>query len=167
MTSPFRSRSTGPRALGPDCAGTLDRLTAGLGLPGKYGILMSREIGDAREGASAVDAEYLDDRHFRVTRYVELAGERTEDPDVNDRVADPQVDFLRQDGAWFPLAATSRIRNLREHDVHAIAEAMLRDVACEHDLGESAGRRALLGRLATILWALVRDLTGRQRRALS
>lgn len=55
--------ATSLRPLGPSFAATLDRLTIGLGLPGKLGILMSHEIGDARDGAPTVDAEYLDDCH--------------------------------------------------------------------------------------------------------
>lgn len=160
------SGTSSDRPLGLPYAATLDLLTTGLGLPGRYGILMSREIGDAREGAPTFDAEYLGDCHFRVTRYVELQGVRTEDPEVNDRVADPQVDFLRQDGAWFPLAASSKLHDISEHGVNAVAEAMLRDVACEHELSKSVGRRAPLVRLAASLWALVRELPRRRRRAL-
>lgn len=138
--------SSSDRPLGPPYAATLDRFTTGLGLPGRYGILMSREIGDAREGAPTVDAEYLGDCHFRVTRYV--------------------VDFLRRDDAWFPVTASSVLHDISEQGVHAVAEAMLRDVACEHELSKSAGRSAPLVRLAASLWALVRELPRRRRRAL-
>ena len=153
----------GTRPLGPSSAATLDRLTNGLGLPGTYGILMSHEIGDAREGASAVEAEYLGDCHFRLTRFVKSASMQTEDPEDDARVADPQVEFLRRDGAWFPINARSQLRDLGEQDVHAIAEAILHAVACEHELSESAGRR--LVRLAARLWALVREIPRRGARS--
>lgn len=158
--------SSSDRPLGPPYAATLDWLTTGLGFPGRYGILMSREIGDAGEGAPTVDAEYLGDCHFRVTRYIELEWVRSEDHELNDRVADPQVDFFRRDGGWFPLAASSILHDISEQGVHAVAEAMLRDVACEHELSKSAGRSAPLVRLAASLWALVRELPRRRRRAL-
>lgn len=101
-----------------------------------------------------------------MSRYVELKGVQTEDPELNDRVADPQVDFLRRDGAWYPLVASSKLRDIGEQDIHVVAETMLRDVASEHELSKLPGRRAPLVRLAASLWALVRDLPKRRRRAL-
>lgn len=117
------------RPLDPESAAILHRLTAGLADPAGFGLI-SHEIGDAEVGAPTVAAERLCADRYLITRYVEL-DTRTEDPEVNDRVAAPEVEFVRQGDDWFPVAAQRGHYEGDEHDANALAVALLRLVAHE------------------------------------
>ena len=117
------------RPLDPESAAILHRLTAGLADPAGFGLI-AHEIGSAGTGAPTVAAERLSAERYVVTRYVEL-DTRTEDPDVNDRVAAPEVEFVRQGDGWFPVAARRGHYEGDEHDTNALAVALLRLVARE------------------------------------
>lgn len=113
----------------PESAAILRRLTAGLADPAGFGLI-SHEIGSADAGAPTVRAERLDADRYLITRYIELDA-RTEDPELNDRVAAPEVEFVRQSDDWFPVAARRGHYDGREHDASALAVALLRLVARE------------------------------------
>lgn len=115
--------------LDRESAAILHRLTAGLADPAGFGLI-SYEIGDADVGAPTVRAERLGADRYLITRYIEL-DTRTEDPELNDRVAAPEVEFVRQGGDWFPVAARRGHYDGREHDADALAVALLRLVAHE------------------------------------
>lgn len=117
------------RPLDPESAAILHRLTAGLADPAGYGLI-AHEIGSADDGAPTVRAERLDADRYVVTRYIEL-DTRTEDPELNDRVAAPEVEFLRQGGDWFPVVVRRGRYDGDERDPHAVSAALLRLVARE------------------------------------
>lgn len=117
------------RPLDPGSAAILHQLTAGLADPAGFGLI-AHEIGSAKDGAPTVAAERLGADRYVVTRYIEIAT-RTEDPEVNDRVAAPEVEFLREGDNWFPIAARRGHFEGDEHDTNTLAMALLRLVACE------------------------------------
>lgn len=117
------------RPLDPESAAILHRLTAGLADPAGFGLI-AHEIGSAETGAPTVAAERMGADRYVVTRYIEL-DTRTEDPEVNDRVAAPEVEFVRQGDGWFPVAARRGHYEGDEHDANALAVALLRLVAHE------------------------------------
>lgn len=103
------------------------RLTVGLADPAGFGLI-SHEIGSADEGAPTVRAERLSADRYLITRYIEL-DTRTEDPELGDRVAAPEVEFVQQGDDWFPVAARRGHYDGREHDANELAVALLRLVA--------------------------------------
>jgi len=117
------------RPLDVESAAILGRLTEGLTAPSGFGLI-SRETGSRGQ---AVRAERLSEDRYLITRVVEL-DTRTEDPEVYDRAAAPEVEFVRQGGDWVPVAARRGAYSGPEHDPHDLAVALLRLVAHEHSL---------------------------------
>lgn len=80
------------RPLGKRHAAILDTLTAGL-----TDEHPSRTIDNAPGAFMAAVIEKIGPARFSVAHYFKQNG---------DLVADPDVEFVRQDGAWFPVAIT-------------------------------------------------------------
>ncbi len=146
----------GGRPLDKAEAAMMDRLTAAF----SNANLAEHELGRPIPGAPSVAVERLGQNRYRVTRYIELERVRTVDPELNDRVACPEVDFIVHDGNWFPVAARfAAPRDAR--DLHDVAAAMLHAVAHEQGLHVRAAsglrvRPHPLVRLAETLWARLR-----------
>jgi len=117
------------RPLDAGSSAILHQLTAGLADPAGFGLI-AHEIGSAEDGAPTVAAERLNANRYVVTRYIEL-DTRTEDPEVNDRVAAPEVEFVREGDHWFVVAARRGHFEGDQHDANTLAVALLRLVACE------------------------------------
>jgi hypothetical protein len=115
-----------PPPLGRESQALLTRLTSGLADPnarrGRFG-LVGLEVGDVAASAPTLAVERLGRDSYLIARYVELVGIRSEDPDVNDRVADPEVEFLCERGEWRAVRARS---GLSPSDPHDAALAVLR-----------------------------------------
>lgn len=137
-----------PQPLDPESAAILEWLTAGLVNPYAGRGLVSAEFGGEQDGDPSVLAECLGADRYLIARYVEL-DMRTEDPEVNDRVVAPQVEFVREGAAWFPVAAERGRWSGDDHDLHELARELLRTVACEQDIRPARG---LLSRLVLHLW---------------
>lgn len=160
------------RSLDPESAAILHRLTAGLADPMANIVggrvvatgLIAVEIGPGR--APTVRAERLSADRYVVTRYVEI-DTRTEDPEVNDRVAAPEVEFVHEGDNWFSVVARRGHYEGDEHDPNTLGVALLRLVALEQaselarglDWPASPGARSArsrsLGDLWKSLWRLV------------
>lgn len=95
--------------LGQESQVLLARLTCGLADPNaRRGVgLVGLEVGDAAAGASTLTVERLGRDRYLIARHVERVGVRSEDPGVDDRVADPEVEFLCERGDWYAVRARS------------------------------------------------------------
>ena len=94
------------RPLGKRHAAILDTLTEGLSDEHRH-----RRIDNAPGVCLPVVIEKIAPERFCVTHYFEQCG---------DLVADPDLEFIRQDGAWFPVALTQLLGYTRaaETDEH-------------------------------------------------
>ena len=110
----------------------LDTLTEDLVAPGRYG-LHHYEIG---KGVT-VSAECLSTDRFLIARRVTL-DTRTEDPEVFDRAAAPEAEFVRQGRTWHLVSVSRGAYAGPETDPHALAVALLHLVA--HEQADSLRR---------------------------
>lgn len=160
------------RPLDPESTAVLYRLTAGLADPAGFGLI-AHELGSATNGAPTVAAERLSADRYVVTRYIEL-DTRTEDPEVNDRVAAPEVEFVREGDDWFPIAARRGHFEGDEHDTNTLAVALLRLVTHEHagelarglDWPTSPGVGLRASRTSSSSWFKVFSVVARAARRL-
>lgn len=121
------------RPLDQPSAEILDHLTADLTAPPGFGLIGLELDNLPARSAPTVRAERLSAERYVITRFVEV-DTRIEDPEVNDRVAAPAVEFVRHGDVWFPVAAQRGVYEGPERDIHALAAAMLRIVAEEQSL---------------------------------
>ncbi|PCC69322.1 hypothetical protein SAMN02745121_08977 [Nannocystis exedens] len=113
-------------------------LRAGLHGPVTRSGSVAHEIGSADDGGPTVRVERLSADRYLVTRYVEL-DTRSEDPELNDRVAAPEVELVRQGGDWFAVAVRRGAYAGAEPDALELVSAALRLVAREQSLPTARG----------------------------
>ena len=135
-------------------AALLDTLTEELVAPGRYG-LHHYEIG---EGVT-VSAECLSTDRFLIARRITL-DTRTEDPEVFDRAAAPEAEFVRRGRTWHLVSVSRGAYSGPERDPHALAVALLRLVA--HEQADSLRRLAQERKLARFPGSSLRRTSGRR-----
>lgn len=125
----WASRIAVKAPLDRDSQALLDRLTAGLADPCARGAgfrLVALEVGGDATGAPTLAVERLGRDRYVIARHVELVGVRHDDPEVNDRVADPEVEFRRNCGEWHAVRARSGLAPLGKRGLHDAARTVLR-----------------------------------------
>ena len=138
--------STGLQPLGPPSKKILDTITAGLTHPADEGK-SSRKIDRAPGAYMAVYVERIGDDRYSVAHYFTQNG---------DRVADPDIEFERENGEWYPAAAQMAVGTYHrafEHEddgrilyrpktyrsIAQLANVLLRNIKAQQDIviGES------------------------------
>lgn len=89
--------------LGKQASATLDKLTAGLTDEHPH-----RRIDNAPGAFMAVVVEKIGPSRYSVAHYFEQNG---------DLIPDPDVEFIKQDGSWFPVAITQPMSYSRPVDI--------------------------------------------------
>lgn len=135
-------------------AALLDTLTEELVAPGRYG-LHYYEIG---EGVTA-SAECLSTDRFLIARRITL-DTRTEDPEVFDRAAAPEAEFVRRGRTWHLLSVSRGAYAGPETDPQALAVALLRLVA--HEQADSLRRLVQERELPRFPGSSLRRASGRR-----
>lgn len=113
------------RPLGKRHAAILDMLTEGLSDEN-----LRRKIDNAPGSFTAAVIEKIGPERFSVAHYFVERG---------DLVADPELEFVRQDGAWFPVAVTQVLGSTIAARTDAAGRIVSHDRAAYADLRVFAG----------------------------
>lgn len=136
-------RRSGLRPLPAASKRILDTLTAGLASPSEPGT--SARVYDAKGPFLAAHVERLDVDRFSVAHYIEQGG---------DRIADPDIEFIREAGEWYPAAVQLAIGRYEEaittdeqgqplvvkkkyNDLRPLAQTLLRNIWEQQGLGRA------------------------------
>lgn len=130
----------GLKPLGKSAKMVMDLLAQYLADTASPGVGAHRRINNSEVYSPAV-VEHIDDDRYSVAHYFEQNG---------DQVADPDIEFIHEDGEWYPAASTLALRGYRQAilreagqirfsrkeyaDLRSLAEVLLKNIKEQQDL---------------------------------